>query len=361
MALSRLPGRLLASGIAAIGQIGDLLGDQSDQEDDHGRAEQQRAHVCEPVHGGVGVAVVAKAGEEEGDGDGGKEFERGKESGDLEDDQQKAHAVLQRLDVAGGADSLLHVDGHVGYGVGAAEERHGGGGGVGESVGQKVQELAELLGAGGAEAGGEIQDAVAGHVAGQPVVEAVGQATVEIGLTGAVAGADDHVVAFFEFGQQLGDVRRLVLAVGIHENEHFAGGGAGAAFYGCAVAHGIGRGDHPRAVFFGHLCGLVGGAIVDHDNFGIGEQRAKRRQGLAQAGGFVLGGQDDAECRLSHRVFGGISGCRHRLSPVPPHSGQMPADRPTHRATGRQPLPAPTSGIGEQLRCGNQPCAAWLG
>jgi hypothetical protein len=127
-----------------------------------------------------------------------------------------------------------------------------------------VQEFAELGGAHGAEAGGEVEDAVAGHPARQPVVERIGQAPVGIGLAIAAARAHGHVEARVELFQQQGDMRRIMLAIGIHEDQHLARGRARAAFDRRTVAHRVWRRQHGGAELGGHSCGGIGGAVVDH-------------------------------------------------------------------------------------------------
>lgn len=82
------------------------------------------------------------------------------------------------------ADPPRHLDRFVRHRIGATEVRHRAGGGVGEPVRQQVQELTELVGVEGVEAGGQVLDVELGHLAGQPVVEGVGQAAVHPGLAG---------------------------------------------------------------------------------------------------------------------------------------------------------------------------------
>src|SRR5690348_5567206 len=81
------------SDVALIHQRCDLLGDQPDQEHDHRGREQQHAHVGEAVLGDVGVDVIAEAAHEECAAGRSEQFQRRVQRGDLEDDQQEAHAV----------------------------------------------------------------------------------------------------------------------------------------------------------------------------------------------------------------------------------------------------------------------------
>lgn len=193
------------------------------------------------------------------------------------------------------ADALGGLDRDVGDRVGAAEERHGAGGGVAEAVRQQVQEFAELVRAYGAEAGGEVQYRVAGHAAGQPVVQGVGQATAHAGLAVPVAGSDHHIVAAVQLVEQALDVGRIVLAVAVHEYQDVAGGGTGAALDRRAVAHRVRRGQAFDTAALADAAGVVDGAVVDHDDLGVGMGGAQARQQRGQRGRLVLGGQDDAQ------------------------------------------------------------------
>ena len=84
-----------------------------------------------------------------------------------------------------------------------------------------------------------------------------------------------------------GNVGGRVLAVGVHEHQDLATGGAGATLDRRAIAHGVGGAQHGGAVFGGDLGGGVGGAVIHHDQLGAGDRIAQRRQGLAQAVGLV--------------------------------------------------------------------------
>ncbi|MNV65307.1 hypothetical protein D3C71_1579980 [compost metagenome] len=118
---------------------------------------------------------------------------------------------------------------------------------------------------------------------------------MDAGLAAAVARADDHVIAFGERAEQGLDVGRVVLAVGVHEHQDVAAGGTGAALDRRAVAHRVRAGQDLGAVAAADLGGGVGGAVVDHDQFGVRIELAQCRQGTEQAFCFVLGGQDDAD------------------------------------------------------------------
>ena len=140
--------------VASVGQIGDLLADQTDQENDHRRTEQQGAHVGESSLREIGVGVVAESNQEEHCRGGHEQLQRRIQTGNLEDDQQKAQSVFQWADVAVGAHALVHRNRQVGHRIGATKKGHGAGGRVGKAVGQQMQELAETRRANGAKARG---------------------------------------------------------------------------------------------------------------------------------------------------------------------------------------------------------------
>src|SRR3546814_11115156 len=85
-----------------------------------------------------------------------EQLERRIQRGDPEDDQQESDAIAQRADVAL-ADTLGDRDRHGGYRIGAAEERHRAGGGVADTVGQRLAKPAELVGRRGEEPRGRTQ------------------------------------------------------------------------------------------------------------------------------------------------------------------------------------------------------------
>ncbi len=196
------------------------------------------------------------------------------------------------------ADAPCRHDGHIGHRVGAAEKRHGAGGGVREPVGQQMNEFAELVGPRCAKAAGEVEHGVVGHPARQAVVQAVGQATAHTGLRAVASRAHGHVVAFTQLGEQAGNVGRVVLPVGVHEHQRLAKRGARAGFDGGAVAHAIRLADDPRARLLGHSGGGVGGAVVHYDDFGFWVERADASDRLPHSADFVAGGENDGQRSL---------------------------------------------------------------
>ena len=91
-------------GFAAVKtQLGDLLRDQSHQKGQHGGGHQQGGGLSV---GGVqhedAHQAIADAKQENDDAQRHEDFERRVKDGDLQNDHQKAQAVLQRLDLAFG-------------------------------------------------------------------------------------------------------------------------------------------------------------------------------------------------------------------------------------------------------------------
>lgn len=126
--------------------------------------------------------VVAQTSEQEGRAGRNKQLERRVQGGNLEDDEQEAQAVPQWFDVAL-ADAFGYRNRLVGHRVRAAEEGHGARGGIGKTIGQQVQELAELIGTHGAETGCQIHHLETRDATCQPVVNGIGQTSAYPGLT----------------------------------------------------------------------------------------------------------------------------------------------------------------------------------
>lgn len=210
------------------------------------------------MHGRECVAVISQPYEEERCSNRRKQLHRRIKRRDFENDQQEADAVLQRPDVAAIAHALGYRNWDVSHRISTTEERHGAGGRVAEAVRQQVQELAELVCPHRAEARGKVVDLVAGHVAGQAVVERIGQPPVHAGLAAAVTGAHHHIVAFGQLGEQLGNMVGAVLTIGIHEHQGVSSCGAGAALYRRAVAHGVRAAEYADAALQADCRGLVG-------------------------------------------------------------------------------------------------------
>jgi hypothetical protein len=70
-------------------------------------------------------------------------------------------------------------------------------------------------------------------------------------------------------GQQSRDVGGIMLSVGVHEDDHVAGGSAGAALDRGAVALGVGVTNHLSAVLSCCVTCLVGRAVVNHNNLAV--------------------------------------------------------------------------------------------
>src|SRR3546814_3812559 len=98
-----------------------------------------------------------------------------------------------------------------------------------------MQEFAEAFGTDDAKAGREVSHAVPGHPAGQPVVEAVGEAATSASLARRITRAHDHVVTLFQPFQQAGNLHGIMLPVGVHEYEDLAASRPGTSLDGRAV------------------------------------------------------------------------------------------------------------------------------
>lgn len=255
------------------------------------------------MHGRECIPVVAQAQKEEGQRHGCEQLQGRVQGGNLEDDQQEADSILDRTNVATVPHTLRDRNGDIGNRVGASEECHGAGRWVAKSVRQQMQELAEASRAYRTEARSQVHYFEAGHMAGQPVVESIGKAAVNVGLAAAVASADDHVVAFGQLIQQCPDVGRVMLPIGIHEHQNVSTGCACATFDRGTVTHRIGAGKHPNTLFPRNCCGGVGGAVIDYDDLCKWVLQTKFRQRAKKAFGFILGRQDDAELIQSVSPF----------------------------------------------------------
>ncbi len=115
------------------------------------------------------------------------------------------------------------------------------------------------------------------------------------------SGAD-----FAEFQSRQGLTKQLGRQDGVGIDEHevdavrafHRGPGSGVAGAGNLV-HGF-KDDAVGAVLSGDRGGVVGGVVVDHDDFsprgrGVRDGRARRFQGWGQVGFLVVGGDDDGE------------------------------------------------------------------
>ncbi len=244
-----------------------------------------------------GVHVVKEAGTEKRQADREKDFQRGIEGADLEDDQQEAQTVAPRVQVTL-ADALGRHDGDVGDQVAGPEETHRDRGRVGELIRQQVQEALEFFRIDRAKARGEVLYALAHHQAGQFVVKAVGGCPVHACLVGPGAGADCHVVALVELGEQGADIFRAVLAVGIHKHQYFAFGDARARLDRGAIAHAVGMAPHSHLVRLAHQGGTVTRAIVDDDDLGARDHPPQFRQQVHQRRRLVFRGKNNGHMAI---------------------------------------------------------------
>ncbi len=104
---------------AVVAQLGDLLADEAQHEEEHGRDEKKRRHVGEAVGREIGVGIVGQTHQKKGAAHGKKDAKGRKERRDLQDDEKKPNAVPQGLDLAL-AFPLFGLDGHVTHRTAAA-------------------------------------------------------------------------------------------------------------------------------------------------------------------------------------------------------------------------------------------------
>ena len=150
----------------------------------------------------------------------------------------------------------------------------------------------------------------------QQAIEDARQAPLQRGLVAARAPHGvDHVVALPPASEHLGQQRRGVLAVGIHQKDDVAArtvqpGGQGRLF--AEIARQIDQHQlRVRGAQLGrHGRGGIAAAVVDHDQLDMGRKLGQRGQHLRhdawQGGGLVEGRHDagDAGNRLGALVHG---------------------------------------------------------
>src|SRR3546814_9142246 len=101
------------SGVTSIGQVPDLLGDQSNQKYNYRCTQQQHAHVREATSFVEGPAIPPQAGSSKRHCNRCEQLERRVQGGDLEYDQEEADAILDRPNVTIVANAFSHLDGPV--------------------------------------------------------------------------------------------------------------------------------------------------------------------------------------------------------------------------------------------------------
>lgn len=274
-----------------IPHLADLLGHQADHKNNDGTVKQQGRHVGEPALGEEGVGVVAEAGHKEPHADRQEHPERREQRGDLGDDEEEPGAVLEQFDFAP-AHPRLGLDGDVFDRAAAAQVAERQGGRVGKGVGQQVDELPRHGKPHQPETRGQVLDLEPGDVGGEPVVHPVGKVAVGAGLRLPGARADHHVVAVLVL-EQPGDVLRLVLAVGVHHEHPLPPGAAQPGLDGRAVADVVGMRPDVGAGLHGLAHGVVGGAVVHHQDLEIRVQGPNRTDRLADDACLVVGRQEN--------------------------------------------------------------------
>ena len=181
-----------------------------------------------------------------------------------------------------------------------------------------------------------------------------GQAAREQLVLALVAPADDQVVAFPDLDEQLRDVGRIVLQVGVHGHQRGARGMLDAGHHGGGLAAVAAELDHLDPRIGGGQGGAAGegviaAAVVDEDDL---EGERERRHGVhdrlvqrADARLLVERGHDHRQVeRASHRRPHVITG--RLVDPPLPIAGQ--AVPPTLL----DPAPGPAAEAADRLRSG---------
>ena len=121
-------------------------------------------------------------------------------------------------------------------------------------------------------------DLEARHVRRQQIVDHVGQVAMHAQLRTFGARADHHVI-LVRVGQKFGNIFGLVLAVAVHQDDESSLGGAHAALHRRAIADVVRMAHYVGAGAHGDRRAAVVGAIVDDDDFTVGQLE---RMNLAQ-------------------------------------------------------------------------------
>lgn len=90
----------------------------------------------------------------------------------------------------------------------------------------------------------------------------------------------------------------VVLPIRIHENEGLALCAARAVFYRCTVSHVVGVAYALHVELSTDVRCMVGGAVINHQQFSLGQGTAQFRQQLCKRFRFVESGDDDAKTFL---------------------------------------------------------------
>ncbi len=122
-------------------------------------------------------------------------------------------------------------------------------------------------------------------------------------MLAAEAVAHDEVVAFFEFGEEAGQMVEVVAGIGVGHEDVLAVGGFDAGHEGCAVAANR-DGNDAGAFVGGDLLRAVGAAVVGDDDLAGDVVVAECSDGLPNAEGeclcFVEAGHKDGYGQLAH-------------------------------------------------------------
>lgn len=276
-----------------ISHLADLFGNEADHENNDRAVEEQGRHVGESALSEEGVGVVAEADDKEGKTDWQEHPKGRKQCGYLSNNEKKTGPVFHQFDFAF-AGPRLGLNRDVFDAATAAQVAQSEGGGVRESVGQKIDELFGHGKPHQAETGSQVLDVEPGDVGGKLIVDPVGQIAVGAGFRGLGPRAHDHVKGVSMF-QEAGNVFRLVLAVGVHHQHPFPLGAAQTGFNGGTVADVVGVRPDVSPGSHGLVQGIVDGTVVHHENFKIWMQGANLFDGGADDAFFIIRRQEDGD------------------------------------------------------------------
>lgn len=239
--------------------------------------------------GEEGKTVIYNSSEEEQKADRQKDPERGEEGGDPGDDEEKAGSVGEQPDLAlSGAFS--GVDGDEFDAEATAQIAQGKSRGVGEGVGQEVDELSGHREPHQAKTGGEIPYRELRHIGSEFIVDPVGEITVALGFRLPCPRPHHHVEIFPVF-EKPGNVFRVVLAIGIHHHHPLPHGIAQPRFNRRPVADIVGVRQYAGPLGGRYLRRVVARAVVDHQHFEVCIQLQQALNGGADALSLVVGGE----------------------------------------------------------------------
>ena len=190
--------------------------------------------------------------------------------------EQEADGEQIKEDAEGARDSVVRLPccaGGVGDGNLADTGAVPGGEGGNKAMHLAVErDVLDDLAAIGLEGGAEVVDVDVAEDRHEPVGRARGNAAHDEVVAAMLAPATDDVVAFFQFGEEVGDLVGVVLEIAVHGEDEVALGVVEAGGEGGGLAEVAAELDDENPTvdggdFFKQAVGAVAGSIVDEDQF----------------------------------------------------------------------------------------------